>query len=103
MTKFNHKGTSHSQNHGRVTNRRQKHALSRRGLLRGIATAGGVIGAEGLLGLTGLNSDWQSLTQLAYAQELNGFDSTRDRYYIFCYFSGGWDILVGRPKRSCGL
>jgi uncharacterized protein (DUF1501 family) len=100
MTKFNHKGTSHSQNHGRITNRRQKHALSRRGLLRGIATAGGVIGAEGLLGLTGLNSDWQSLTQLACAQELNGFDSTRDRYYIFCYFSGGWDILVGLDPRD---
>ena len=28
---------------------------------------------------------------------------TRERYYIFCYFSGGWDILVGLDPRDPGV
>ena len=74
------------KDHGRMTNSKQKHTLSRRGLLRGLATAGGIIGAEGLIGLSGLSGDWKSLTKLASAQDMNGFGVTRDRYYIFCYF-----------------
>ena len=103
MTKQTYRDSLSSQDHGRMTNSKQKHTLSRRGLLRGLATAGGIIGAEGLIGLSGLSSDWRSLTQLASAQDMHGFDVTRDRYYIFCYFSGGWDILVGLDPRDPGV
>ena len=88
--------------HERITRQGQSHQLSRRGLLRGIAAAGGMIGAEALIGQGGLGG-WSGLTKLALAQNssaLNGFDVTRDRYYIFCYFSGGWDILVGLDPRD---
>ena len=91
------------QEHSKITNRKQKHSLSRRSLFKGLAAAGGVIGAEGLFGVSGLNDEWGSFTKLAMAQESNVFDATRERYYIFCYFSGGWDILVGLDPRDPGV
>jgi uncharacterized protein (DUF1501 family) len=42
-----------------------------------------------------------SFTPLLYAQENQGQAlALPDRYYIFCYFSGGWDILVGLDPRD---
>lgn len=102
MSKYKQNTVSKMTAHERITHSGQAHQLSRRGLLRGIAAAGGLIGAEGLIGVGGLGG-WDGLTKLALAQESNGFDSTRDRYYIFCYFSGGWDILVGLDPRDPGV
>ena len=97
---------SHNQNkqfinsapHERIRRRGQRHQLSRRGLLRGIATAGGIIGAEALIGANNLGG-WGPMTRLALAQNAPE-GSVQDRYYIFCYFSGGWDILVGLDPRD---
>ena len=100
MFQSKHQKVNHeTAGHERIRNHKQKHQLSRRGILRGIAAAGGIIGAEGLLG-SNLGGGWGALSQLAMAQDLTGFDVTRDRYYIFCYFSGGWDILVGLDPRD---
>lgn len=85
--------------HERMSNHRQQHTLSRRGLLRGLATAGGIIGVEGLI-RGAATGGWNPLSQLALAQAHAEFDATRDRYYIFCYFSGGWDILLGLDPRD---
>lgn len=100
---------SHKQNekiqsplsHERVRRTGQRHQLSRRGLLRGIAAAGGIVGAEMMVGASNLGG-WGPLTQLAMAQSAPG-GAVRDRYYIFCYFSGGWDILVGLDPRDPSL
>jgi uncharacterized protein (DUF1501 family) len=56
-----------------------------------MAAMGGVLGAQHLGG---------PLAQLANAQSASTFGRTQDRYYIFCYFSGGWDILVGLDPRD---
>ena len=82
----------------------QRSLISRRDLMRGVLGAGGILGAEALLrpmthGLTGQLD--HPFAQLALAQGASsGFDVTRDRYYIFCYFSGGWDILLGLDPRD---
>lgn len=58
---------------------------SRRGFLQSALMLGGgaaVFGAGGIAGL-------------ARAQNVN-----RDRYYVFCYFSGGWDVLLGLDPRD---
>ena len=77
----------------------QRPTLSRRGLLRGLAGVTGLCAAEALT--PGL------LSPLAFAQSANptgareGFvPSEDDRYYVFCYFSGGWDILLGIDPRD---
>lgn len=64
--------------------------LSRRAFLGGTLAAGataGVFGNQGLLG---------GLGQAAAAA---GFDRPQ-RHYVFCYFSGGWDILLGLDPRN---
>ena len=97
--------SSKETRHERITRRGQSHQLSRRALFRGIAAAGGLVGAEALIGQSNIGG-WDGLTKLALAQESNlqnGFDVTRERYYIFCYFSGGWDILVGLDPRDPGF
>ena len=65
--------------------------LSRRGLLQGAAALGGLWSAKQLGG---------PLVHLANAQSASTFGRTQDRYYIFCYFSGGWDILLGLDPRD---
>jgi hypothetical protein len=67
----------------------KKTALHRRDFLRGSLAAG-----AGLATLGGLNP----LQQLSYAQQMN--PDAPDRYYIFCYFSGGWDVLLGLDPRD---
>ena len=61
------------------------HHPSRRGLL------GGLLGGAALFG--GL----RSINQLALANTLAG---ASDRYFIFCYFQGGWDALLGLDPRD---
>ena len=77
----------------------QQLTLSRRGLLRGLAGVTGLWAAERAL---------SPLAPLAFAQSGGGTSNGRegfvpqesDRYYIFCYFSGGWDILLGLDPRD---
>jgi hypothetical protein len=63
--------------------------ISRRNFLRGTLIAGG-----GLAALGGL----RPLVRLAGAQAVN--PDAPDRYYVFCYFNGGWDILLGLDPRD---
>jgi uncharacterized protein (DUF1501 family) len=66
-------------------------SISRRALLRGglaLGASAGVLGDAGLLGRLG---------QAAAAGPAGGFP---DRHYIFCYFGGGWDILLGLDPRD---
>lgn len=58
--------------------------LDRRGFLKGLAAAGG-LAAWGGAG---------PLAQLARAQ------TASDKHYVFAYFSGGWDILLGLDPRD---
>ena len=67
----------------------KKTPLHRRDFLRGSLAAG-----AGLATLGGLDP----LQQLSYAQQTN--PDAPDRYYIFCYFSGGWDVLLGLDPRD---
>jgi len=67
----------------------KKNELHRRDFLRGTLAAG-----AGLATLGGLDP----LQQLSYAQQMN--PDAPDRYYIFCYFSGGWDVLLGLDPRD---
>lgn len=60
-------------------------AITRRTFLRALAAGSGV-GAFGGLG---------ALSRLAHAAA-----TTEDRYYIFCYFNGGWDILLSLDPRD---
>ena len=62
--------------------------LSRRGFLLGGLSAACSLSAVGGLG---------PLQRLARAAE--GLKA-EDRYYIFCYFNGGWDILLGLDPRD---
>lgn len=74
----------------------QRDLLSRRGLLRGLAGVTGLWAAEGAM----MSSP---LSPLAFAQGASSTSravSEQDRYYIFCYFSGGWDILLGLDPRD---
>lgn len=56
---------------------------------------------KGALSLTGAaafgTAGYQALSGLAQAQ---GHPDVPDRYYIFCYFSGAWDILLGLDPRD---
>jgi hypothetical protein len=62
--------------------------ISRRALLLGGLSAAGSLSALGGLG---------PLQRLARAAEGTVAD---DHYYIFCYFNGGWDILLGLDPRD---
>ena len=59
---------------------------SRRTLLRNLAAAS-VFGGTGLA----------SLSRLATA---TAQDSSTDHNFIFCYYSGGWDVLLGLDPRD---
>ena len=59
--------------------------LDRRSLLQSVLVAGGSLSFFG---------GFSSLARLARA------DTLQDRYYVFCYFSGGWDILLGLDPRD---
>lgn len=63
---------------------------TRRGLLRGALS----IGAAGLAGFSGLGS----LARLARAAD-SPF-ALQDRYFVFVYFSGGWDVMLGLDPRD---
>ena len=72
--------------------------INRRSLLKGV---GGLLS---LGGLTMADQLFGNLSPLAYANTPHQ-PSEDDRHYIFCYFSGGWDILLGldpRDPRSFG-
>lgn len=64
--------------------------MDRRGFLRVLQGAGAGLAAFGGLG---------PITRLAHAEALGG----QDRYYVFCYFPGGWDILLGLDPRDPGV
>lgn len=66
-----------------------KNGLTRRQLLR----RGGLAVGAGMAALGGLGP----LQHLASAQVAPG---APDRYYIFVYFSGGWDVLLGLDPRD---
>ena len=65
-----------------------KHWMTRRELLRGALAAGG--------GLAGLSLVSPFMDQ-ALASDGSPLES---RNFIFCYFSGGWDILLGLDPRD---
>lgn len=67
--------------------------LSRRGLLKGALAIGA--GAS-LLGGHRVLDRLNGLAHAANSPELG----RPDRHYIFCYFSGGWDILLGLDPRN---
>ena len=73
--------------------------LSRRGFIRGLAAAGGVgaglmldslPGWQGAGGMLGLDP------ALAHAAD----PSQEDLHFVFCYFGGGWDVLVSLDPRD---
>lgn len=63
--------------------------LSRRGFMKGALSLTGAA-AFGTAGLS-------AVSQLAHAQN---HPDVPDRYYIFCYFDGAWDILLGLDPRD---
>lgn len=63
--------------------------ISRRGFLKGSA----VLGGAAALGAAGFSA----LSRLASAQ---ANPDAPDRYYVFCYFNGGWDIMLGLDPRD---
>ncbi|MCA9540468.1 MAG: DUF1501 domain-containing protein [Myxococcales bacterium] len=63
--------------------------ITRRGFLGGALTVGGGLAALGGLG---------PLQRLAHAQAQN--PDAPDRYYVFCYFGGGWDVLLSLDPRD---
>jgi uncharacterized protein (DUF1501 family) len=65
------------------------HRLNRRTFLKGALVAGGA--AAGVGGV-------MPFARLANAQGHN--PDAPDRYYIFCYFPGGWDILLSLDPRD---
>ncbi|MCB9742649.1 MAG: DUF1501 domain-containing protein [Alphaproteobacteria bacterium] len=68
-----------------MTHRLASPLLSRRALLGG---------ASGLAAFTAA-APYVDLSKVAWAQEL-----AQDRYFIFCYFSGGWDLLLSLDPRD---
>ncbi|MFT5434344.1 MAG: hypothetical protein ACI9OJ_005057 [Myxococcota bacterium] len=64
--------------------------FTRRGLLRRALGCG----TAGLLGFAGAGS----LSRLALAAEAPA--TLKDRYFVFAYFNGGWDILLGLDPRD---
>lgn len=79
-----------------IQSKAQQSLLSRRSLLQGLVGVSGLWAAEGAL-------RGSPLAPLAFAQGVqpnHRVVSEQDRYYIFCYFSGGWDILLGLDPRD---
>lgn len=80
--------------------RRKTHApagtTTRRGFLGSVLRVAGGGAALSALDLA------DPLSGLAYAAEASGskLPSKTDRHYIFVYFSGGWDILLGLDPRD---
>ncbi len=68
----------------------ERSRITRRGFLRGALVAGG--------GLAALGGGVHTLTRLATAQTAN--PDAPDRYYIFAYFPGAWDVLLGLDPRD---
>ncbi len=74
--------------------------LSRRGLLKGALAFGAGLTGLGAFGLPGANRFLDATGGLARAASLAPATGLPDRHYIFCYFSGGWDILLGLDPRN---
>ncbi|MEE2786988.1 MAG: DUF1501 domain-containing protein [Myxococcota bacterium] len=70
------------------SHRIKSHLTRRHFLRRGLSVSAGAltVGATPLMG------------QFARAQALN--PDAPDRYYIFCYFGGGWDVLLALDPRD---
>lgn len=66
--------------------------LNRRQILRGLFVGGGAVAFGGLNAV-------ENLMQAQASGEPERQDIP-DRYYIFCYFSGGWDILLSLDPRD---
>lgn len=62
--------------------------LGRRKFMRNVLLAGGAAG----LGASGLGA----LSRLASGQD----EEADERFYVFAYFSGGWDVLLGLDPRN---
>ena len=56
----------------------------------------GSLAGTGMFAMGGL-TPWM---RLANAETPDGQKLGEDRYYIFCYFGGGWDILLGLDPRD---
>lgn len=67
-----------------------KSALTRRSVLRSSLRLGGGLACLGSAGLWSHLGRAQSLPQAL----------RHDRHYVFCYFSGGWDVLLGLDPRN---
>ena len=67
----------------------KKNALHRRDFLRGTLAGGAGLAAFG---------GFDPRRQLSIAQMMN--PDAPERFYIFCYFSGGWDVLLGLDPRD---
>ncbi|MBX2798531.1 MAG: DUF1501 domain-containing protein [Myxococcales bacterium] len=72
-----------------MPNQRRHRGASRRDLL---------LGGLGLAGVGGF-AGMPLVRHLAHA----GAAGLADRYFVFCYFSGGWDILLGLDPRDPGV
>ncbi len=56
----------------------------------------GSLAGGGLLALGGADA----FVKLAHAAGPGAVPTVKDRYYIFCYFGGGWDILLSLDPRD---
>ena len=56
---------------------------------------GGLLATTSLLGLGGMSLE----AQVAYALE-NAGEEYQDRYFVFLYMSGGWDVLLSLDPRD---
>jgi hypothetical protein len=61
-------------------------SLSRRDLLRGGLALGGLSAFCG--------------AAPALIPSVRAADLKQDRYFVFCYFNGGWDLLLGLDPRA---
>ena len=67
------------------------HRFSRRGFLKGSIATSLAAGAVSFGGMP-------SLLSLAHAGEEN--PGQKNRHFVFCYFSGGWDVLLSLDPRN---
>ena len=73
--------------------KKSNNSLSRRDFMLRSAIAGAGLGALGTL-----PDPMQSLAWAAKAE--SSVPSAKDRYFIFCYFAGGWDTLLSLDPRD---